>query len=41
VTGGLAAAEFGSDPARPDPARLSVWLAARQMSPRYAIGRLR
>lgn len=41
VTGGLAAAEFGTDPDRPDPARLDAWLAARQAAPRWSIGRLR
>ncbi|MDR5652318.1 TIGR01459 family HAD-type hydrolase [Ruixingdingia sedimenti] len=40
VTGGLAAAEFGADPAAPDAGRLQAWLDARQMAPRYAIGRL-
>ncbi len=41
VTGGLYAAEFGPDPDRPDPARLDAWLAARELSPTAAIGRLR
>ncbi|MEZ5911799.1 MAG: TIGR01459 family HAD-type hydrolase [Paracoccaceae bacterium] len=41
ITGGLAAAEFGDDPANPDPARLEAWLAKRQLSPSYAIGQLR
>ena len=37
VTAGLAAAEFGPDPARPDPALLRAWLDARHLSPTYAI----
>jgi HAD superfamily hydrolase (TIGR01459 family) len=37
VTGGIAAAEFGPDPARPDPARLEAWLAAQGMAPRFAM----
>ena len=37
VTAGLAAAEFGPDPARPDPALLHAWLEARHLSPTYAI----
>ena len=41
VTGGLAAAEFGPDPERPDPGQLARWLAARQIAPTAAIGRLR
>ncbi len=41
VTGGLATAEFGTDPDRPDPERLNAWLAARQAAPRWSIGRLR
>lgn len=41
VTGGLAADEFGADVENPDPARLDAWLAARQLSSAYAIGRLR
>lgn len=41
VTGGLAAAEFGPDPDRPDPERLRRWLDDRLSSPTYAIGRLR
>jgi HAD superfamily hydrolase (TIGR01459 family) len=40
VTGGLEAHRFGPDPARPDPARLSGWLAEQGQHPRYAIGRL-
>jgi HAD superfamily hydrolase (TIGR01459 family) len=41
VTGGIAAAEFGPDPQRPDPARLAEWLAAQGMAPRFAIPFLR
>ena len=41
VTGGLAAEEFGPDIDRPDPARLARWLAAQQITPTLAIGRLR
>ena len=37
VTGGIAAAEFGPDPARPDPAALAEWLEAREMTTTYAI----
>ncbi|PLL14094.1 TIGR01459 family HAD-type hydrolase [Tabrizicola sp. TH137] len=37
VTAGIAAGEFGPDPARPDPARLRAWLEAQQLSPTYAI----
>jgi HAD superfamily hydrolase (TIGR01459 family) len=41
VTGGLAAAELGPDPERPDPVRLERTLAEHGLGPRYAIGRLR
>ncbi|MDH3263779.1 MAG: TIGR01459 family HAD-type hydrolase [Paracoccaceae bacterium] len=41
VTGGLAAAEFGPDVEKPDPARLRAFLEAEQLSPTAAIGRLR
>ena len=37
----VAAAVFGDDPARPDPARLQAWLVAEDLHPRYAMGRLR
>ena len=37
VTAGIAAHEFGPDPARPDPARLRAWLEAQQLSPTHAI----
>jgi ribonucleotide monophosphatase NagD (HAD superfamily) len=41
VGGGLAAAELGTDPEHPDPARLEAYLAAHGERPAYAIGRLR
>lgn len=41
VAGGLAAAEMGPDPDRPDPARLKAYLEAARLAPPYAIGRLR
>lgn len=41
VTGGLAAEAFGPDFETPDAARLEGWLAERQLSPTYSIGRLR
>lgn len=41
VTGGLAAESFGADVEAPDPGLLADWLAARQLSPNYSIGRLR
>jgi HAD superfamily hydrolase (TIGR01459 family) len=37
VTGGIAAAEFGADPLRPDPRMVTEWLEARQMSATFAI----
>jgi HAD superfamily hydrolase (TIGR01459 family) len=41
ITGGLAADQFGADPANPDGAMLAAWLEARQAAPRWAIGHLR
>ncbi len=41
ITGGLAAAEFGSDVERPDPALLEKWINRERIHPTYAIGRLR
>lgn len=41
VTGGIAAAEFGTDAANPDAGLLAAWLQAQQLSPNYAIGLLR
>ncbi|MDD7971766.1 TIGR01459 family HAD-type hydrolase [Roseinatronobacter alkalisoli] len=37
VTGGLAAHEFGPNPATPDPDRLQEWLAAKELMPTFAI----
>lgn len=37
VTAGIAAHEFGPDPARPDPARLRAWLEAQELAPTHAI----
>lgn len=41
VTGGLAADQFGADAENPDKPSLDAWLAKKQLSPTYAIGRLR
>lgn len=41
ITGGLAAEEFGADVENPDQALLDSWLAAQEMSPTFAMGRLR
>lgn len=41
VTGGLEAEAFGPDAEAPDATRLDAWLGERQLSPTYAIGRLR
>ncbi len=41
ITGGLAAGEFGDDPARPDPARLRDWCARADVTPSFAMGQLR
>lgn len=41
ITGGLAAGEFGDDPANPDPERLKTWLADQNLSPTAAISLLR
>lgn len=41
ITGGLAAEDFGADVENPDAALLSGWLDARQLSPTFAMGRLR
>jgi hypothetical protein len=41
VTGGLAAASFGSDPENPDSALLDDWLADLELSATYGIGRMR
>lgn len=37
VTGGIATAAFGPDPAQPDPALLVDWLEEQQLSPTHAI----
>ena len=37
VTAGIAAHEFGPDPANPDPARLDDWLTTLRLSPTHAI----
>jgi HAD superfamily hydrolase (TIGR01459 family) len=41
ITGGLAADDFGPDVENPDAALLTAWLDARQLSPSFAMGRLR
>lgn len=41
VSGGLAAAEIGGTPDRPDPARLNAWLRDHGATPRFSIGQLR
>ncbi len=41
ITGGLAADAFGPDAENPDPGFLDAWLEARQLSPTFAMGRLR
>ncbi|WP_299904741.1 TIGR01459 family HAD-type hydrolase [uncultured Paracoccus sp.] len=41
VTGGLAASALGDDVENPDPVLLQEWLAMHQLTPTYAIGRLR
>ena len=41
VTGGIAATEFGPDAANPDQDLLDRWLAAKSLSPTFAIGHLR
>ena len=41
ITGGIDAAAFGADPSHPDKGLLEAWLAARQLSPGFAIGHLR
>ncbi|MBL9075071.1 TIGR01459 family HAD-type hydrolase [Tabrizicola sp.] len=41
ITGGLEAAQFGTDVETPDKTRLDAWLADRQLSPTFAMGRLR
>ncbi len=41
VTGGLAADQFGPDVENPESTPLTNWLQVQQLSPTYAIGRLR
>ncbi len=41
VTGGIAADQFGPDPANPDAVLLGNWLAHKQLSATFAIGHLR
>jgi HAD superfamily hydrolase (TIGR01459 family) len=41
ITGGLAADAFGPDVENPDQGLLDAWLADQQMSPTFAMGRLR
>ncbi len=41
LTGGLAAAEFGSDVEAPDEALLTEWTGTQGIQPTYAMGRLR
>ncbi|WP_149588415.1 TIGR01459 family HAD-type hydrolase [Tabrizicola flagellatus] len=41
ISGGLEADRFGPDPENPDPARLDDWLDGLELSPTYAMGRLR
>ncbi len=41
ITGGLEADRFGPDVENPDPARLDAWLGAKELSPTFAMGRLR
>jgi HAD superfamily hydrolase (TIGR01459 family) len=37
ITGGIAAAHFGPDPARPDKAALEAWLAQQRLAPRWSM----
>ncbi|MFN4191678.1 MAG: TIGR01459 family HAD-type hydrolase [Tabrizicola sp.] len=41
ITGGLEADRFGPDPESPDAGRLESWLAGQELSPSFAMGRLR
>ncbi len=41
VTGGIAADQFGPDPAMPDTTLLEAWLTEKMLSATYAIGHLR
>lgn len=41
ITGGLEADRFGPDVEQPDPVRLDAWLQGQELSPTFAMGRLR
>lgn len=41
ITGGLEAERFGADVDHPDPSKLRDWLDSRELSPTFAMGRLR
>jgi HAD superfamily hydrolase (TIGR01459 family) len=41
ITGGLEAEQFGADVENPQPGLLDAWLAAKELSPTFAMGRLR
>jgi HAD superfamily hydrolase (TIGR01459 family) len=41
ITGGLEADRFGPDPEAPDASGLADWLKAKELSPTFAMGRLR
>jgi HAD superfamily hydrolase (TIGR01459 family) len=41
ITGGLEAAQFGTDVENPEAAKLKPWLTSRALSPTFAMGRLR
>jgi HAD superfamily hydrolase (TIGR01459 family) len=41
ITGGLEAEQFGPDVENPDPSKLQSWLDRKELSPTFAMGRLR
>ncbi len=41
ITGGLEAAQFGDDIESPEAGKLNAWLGLRELSPTFAMGRLR
>ncbi len=41
ITGGLEAERFGTDVENPEQAKLNAWLDSRELSPTFAMGRLR
>ena len=41
ITGGLEAERFGADVEHPDQSRLDAWLDSKELSPTFALGRLR